>query len=61
MATKIDEKMSARTVQQSDVQKAKAIPKLLISADSHVDEPATLWDELPAEMRAQLPKLVDQI
>ena len=48
MATKIDE-MSARTVEQAYVQKAKAIPKLLVSADSHVDEPVTLWDELPVD------------
>jgi len=60
MATKIDEKMSARTVTDpSLLQKAKAIPKLLVSADSHVDEPANLWDELSADMRAELPKLAN--
>jgi predicted TIM-barrel fold metal-dependent hydrolase len=56
MATKIEE-MSARTVDASFQQKAQAIPSFLVSADSHIDEPVTLWDELPEDMRAQLPKL----
>jgi predicted TIM-barrel fold metal-dependent hydrolase len=56
MATKIDE-MSARTVEQDYVQKAKAIPSFLFSADSHVDEPTDLWDALPADVREVLPKL----
>lgn len=30
-------------------------PEVLISADSHVDEPAELWDRLPRDLRAQRP------
>jgi len=31
--------------------------EVLISADSHVDEPSELWDRLPADLRAQRPAL----
>src|SRR5437868_13203506 len=51
------DQMSSRTIDKSFAQKAQSIPSLLISADAHIDEPVTLWDALPAEMRAQLPKL----
>jgi predicted TIM-barrel fold metal-dependent hydrolase len=50
------EQMSSRTVKGAP-QAAKAIPSLLVSADAHVDEPVTLFDSLPEEMRKNLPKL----
>jgi len=56
MATKIED-LSARTIEQSYVQKAAAIPSLLVSADSHVDEDPNLWSSLPADIQAQLPKI----
>ena len=56
MALTVDQ-MSSRSIDKSFAQKAQSIPSLLISADAHIDEPVTLWDALPAEMRAQLPKL----
>jgi predicted TIM-barrel fold metal-dependent hydrolase len=56
MATKI-EQMSSRTIAKDFAQHAPAIPSLLVSADAHVDEPLDLWDSLPADVRAQLPKL----
>ena len=56
MALTIDQ-MSSRTVDKTFADKAKAVPKLLVSADAHVDEPEDLWKELSAEEQAQLPKL----
>ena len=56
MATKLDI-ASSRKVEKDMVGKAAAIPDLLVSADAHVDEPVDLWDEFPADVRAQLPKL----
>lgn len=56
MATKAED-LSARTIDQTSIDKAAKIPHLLVSADSHVDEPADLWDELPSELREQLPKI----
>lgn len=56
MATK-NEELSARSISQSFVQKAAAIPSFLVSADSHVDEDPKLWDSLPADIRAELPKI----
>ncbi|HEY4134045.1 MAG TPA: amidohydrolase family protein [Alphaproteobacteria bacterium] len=51
--------MSARTVEDKYAAAAETkVPKLLVSADSHVDEPIALWDSLPADQREQLPKLV---
>jgi predicted TIM-barrel fold metal-dependent hydrolase len=35
----------------------KPASEILISADSHVDEPDELWDRLPADLRAQRPML----
>ncbi len=56
MATKTEE-LSARTIDQGFKEKAGGIPSLLVSADSHVDEPVSLWDEVPSELRAQLPRI----
>jgi predicted TIM-barrel fold metal-dependent hydrolase len=56
MATK-NEELSARTISQTFVQKAAAVPSFLVSADSHVDEDPKLWDELSADIRAALPKI----
>ena len=50
--------MSARTVEDKFSAKANNIPKLLVSADSHVDEPVDLWKSLPQEYQDKLPKLV---
>jgi predicted TIM-barrel fold metal-dependent hydrolase len=56
MATKAED-LSARTIDQNSRDIAAKIPDLLVSADSHVDEPADLWDELPAALREQLPPI----
>jgi hypothetical protein len=57
MAIAIEE-MSARTADDKYVEKAKSLPSLIVSADSHVDEPITLWDSMPANLREQLPQLM---
>ena len=57
MAIAIEE-MSARTADAKYVEKAKSLPSLIVSADSHVDEPITLWDSMPANLREQLPQLM---
>jgi len=49
--------MSARTIDKELAKKAKDVPKLLVSADAHVDEPIDLWDDIPSSDRAMLPKL----
>jgi predicted TIM-barrel fold metal-dependent hydrolase len=49
--------LSARTIEKPFIDKSVAIPSLLVSADSHIDEPVTLWDSLSAEQRSQLPAL----
>jgi predicted TIM-barrel fold metal-dependent hydrolase len=54
MATKAAD-LSARNIEQVFIDKAAHIPDLLVSSDSHVDEPADLWSELPADLREQLP------
>ena len=56
MVLTIDQ-MSARTIDKDLAEKARDIPSLLVSADAHVDEPVDLWDEIPADDRAKLPKL----
>jgi predicted TIM-barrel fold metal-dependent hydrolase len=56
MATK-NEELSARTIDKKFVQGAAAIPSLLISADSHVDEDPNLWNSLPDAIRSELPKI----
>lgn len=58
MATKAAE-LSARTIEETFHRKAAEIPELLVSADSHVDEPPTLWDGLPEDLRDQLPAIID--
>jgi predicted TIM-barrel fold metal-dependent hydrolase len=54
MSTSALEKMSARTIVADEAQLAR-IPKFLVSADSHVDEPFDLWDSLPKRITDQLP------
>lgn len=49
--------LSARNIEQIYVDKAAALPELLVSSDSHIDEPADLWDELPADLRDVLPPI----
>ena len=56
MATKAED-LSARNIDQESRERAARIPELLVSADSHVDEPTDLWDELPADIREQLPPI----
>lgn len=51
------EQMSSRNIDDTLAEKISDIPSLLVSADAHVDEPVDLWDEFPAEVRKQLPKL----
>lgn len=57
MAIAIEE-MSARTADAKFAEKAKSLPDLIVSADSHVDEPVTLWDGLPSHIKDKLPQLV---
>ncbi|MEE8516295.1 MAG: hypothetical protein V3T02_06630, partial [Alphaproteobacteria bacterium] len=49
------ENMSARTIDQESKSATGKIPSFIISADSHVDEPLDLWDDLPAKIRDQIP------
>jgi predicted TIM-barrel fold metal-dependent hydrolase len=51
------EDLSARRIDSSFVEGAVKIPDLLVSADSHIDEPATLWDSIPLALREELPKI----
>jgi len=51
--------MSARVVEEKFAEAAKTkVPKLIVSADSHVDEPIDLWKHLSADEQSKLPKLV---
>lgn len=54
MAVKAED-LSARNmaIEEGTVQ----IPDLLVSSDSHVDEPADLWADLPQEMQDELPPI----
>ena len=54
MATTL-ENMSARYVDENMKAAAHKIPSLIISADSHVDEPIDLWDGLPANLLEHIP------
>jgi uncharacterized protein len=45
--------MSARLIDKSKVS-TDTIPDLMISADSHVDEPFDLWDGLPERIREKM-------
>lgn len=56
MATKADE-LSARRIEQDFIEAGRRLPDLLVSSDSHVDEPVDLWNSLPAEIREQLPPI----
>jgi len=56
MATQAKE-LSARDIEQEFHDAAANIPPLLVSSDSHVDEPADLWNALPANLRDDLPKI----
>jgi predicted TIM-barrel fold metal-dependent hydrolase len=55
MATSTLDSMSARYVDDDMKAAADKIPALIISADSHVDEPMDLWDEMPADLREEFP------
>jgi predicted TIM-barrel fold metal-dependent hydrolase len=46
--------MSARTIDKAKVS-ADSVPTFMVSADSHVDEPFDLWNDVPAKLRDQLP------
>ena len=46
--------ISARRVDASTVA-LDLVPSLIVSADSHVDEPLDLWNSLPARLRDKLP------
>jgi predicted TIM-barrel fold metal-dependent hydrolase len=50
------ESRSLSGLKKLDPEIAASMPKM-ISSDSHVAEPADLWDQLPAHLRAGLPKL----
>ena len=54
MATTLDD-MSARYIDAESRAAADKIPSLLVSADSHLDEPLDLWAGLPAKMREHIP------
>lgn len=49
------EAMSARTIDPKLKSATDKIPSFIVSADGHVDEPLDLWDELPANIREQIP------
>jgi predicted TIM-barrel fold metal-dependent hydrolase len=51
------EQMSARSIGLKAAA-PESLPRLLVSADSHVDEPLDLWDGLPLALREQMPKRV---
>ena len=43
----------------ADTATREPAPEVLISADSHVSEPAELWDRLPPDLRALRPTIED--
>ena len=47
--------LSIRTIEKKFHEAAAEIPPLLISSDSHVDEPADLWKSLPQTFSDDLP------
>jgi len=47
--------MSARRIDGSEIAE-EVLPALMVSADSHVDEPLDLWKDIPARLRGQMPK-----
>jgi predicted TIM-barrel fold metal-dependent hydrolase len=46
---------SARTIDQGSKEKSAELPQLMISADSHAQEPDYLWKQLPASIRDRMP------
>ena len=56
MATKAED-LSARNIEQEFIDASAALPDLLVSADSHIDEPEDLWNELPKVIQEQLPPI----
>ena len=46
--------MSARYVDAGMKEAAAKVPNYIVSSDDHIDEPADLWDSLPAELREHL-------
>jgi predicted TIM-barrel fold metal-dependent hydrolase len=55
MALTLDD-MTGRVVDAKLKATTAPIPDLIISADSHVDEPYDLWDGMPSHLREQFPK-----
>lgn len=53
MSTTLDE-MSARDIDAKHRAAAAKIPSYIISADSHVDEPTNMFDELPQAIREKI-------
>ena len=53
MAVTLDD-MSARNIDEKSKAAAAKIPKFLISADSHVDEPPNMFDALPQALRDKI-------
>jgi predicted TIM-barrel fold metal-dependent hydrolase len=51
--------LSIRTIEKKFHEAAAEIPPLLISSDSHVDEPADLWKSLPQTFSDDLPIIPD--
>ena len=52
--------MSARVVDEKFADAAKTkVPQLIVSADSHVDDPIDLWKHLSADEQSKLSKLVN--
>lgn len=54
------EEMSARYVTDDMKTAAAKVPQYIISSDGHMDEPPTLFDDLPAEIRSKIkrPKIM---
>jgi predicted TIM-barrel fold metal-dependent hydrolase len=44
-----------RNLEGLSAEALKRIPSLIISADSHLEEPSTLWDKLPSAIRERIP------
>ncbi len=59
MAMTLDD-MSARYATDEMKKAGEKVPQFIVSADSHVDEPPDLFDELPSEIRDKIerPKIM---
>ena len=55
MASTLDN-MSARYIDPKLKDAAESIPSLIISADSHIDEPLDLWSNLSNDLKKHLPQ-----